>query len=134
MLVAGKCWSEAVRDAIADDGEAAWTALHRSLHMPNELFQPLLPLVRTLAAGPSRQIRSNCAWALRLRKAHGPEDREVVRDFGPWGLHAEAVVAMGDWIKASGAPAEEIDLQVLREVASRSPKTREGQLAAKLIG
>jgi hypothetical protein len=32
------------------------------------------------------------------------------------------------------AAPEEIDLQVLREVASRSPKTREGQLAAKLIG
>jgi hypothetical protein len=58
----------------------------------------------------------------------------VVRAFGPRGPHAEAVVAMGEWIQASGAPPEEIDLQVLREVASRSPKTREGQLAAKLIG
>jgi hypothetical protein len=105
--------------------------------MPNELFQPLLPLVRRLAADPSRQIRSNCAWALRFQKAHGPEDREVVRalalDFGPWGSHDEAVVAMDNWIKASGAPPEEADLQVLREVAARFPQTRAGRLAAKPI-
>lgn len=141
MLVWGKCWSEAVRDAIADDlrqgGDAAKDSLHRSLYMPRDLFRPLLPLVRTLATDLSRPIRSNCAWALRFQKADGPEDRAVVRalalDFGPWGSHDEAVVAMGAWIKASGAPPEEADLQVLREVATRFPQTRAGRLAAKLI-
>lgn len=142
MLVAGKCWSEAVRDAIADDlrrgGDAARDGLHRSLHMPRELFRPLLPLVRTLATDPSRPIRSNCAWALRFQNARDPEDRAVVRalalDFGPRGSHDEAVVAMDNWIKASGAPPEEADLQVLRDVAARFPQTRAGRLAAKLIG
>ncbi|QBB71005.1 hypothetical protein ELE36_11960 [Pseudolysobacter antarcticus] len=141
MLVAGKCWSEAVRDAIAADlrlgGQAARVALHQSLHMPRELFRPLLPIVRTLAKDPSRFIRSNCAWALRFQTAQDLEDREVVRalalDFGPGGSHAEAIVAMENWIKASGAPIDEVDLHVLREVAVRCPQTRAGCLAAKLI-
>ena len=53
---------------------------------------------------------------------------------GPVGSHDEAVVAMGDWIKASGAPAQGSDLQVLREVAARFPQSRAGRLAATLIG
>jgi hypothetical protein len=142
MLVAGKCWSEAVRDAIADDlsrgGEAARTALHLSLHMPHELFASLLPQVRALAADPARLIRSNVAWVLSLQRVDSAQDRAVIRslalDFGPQGTHDEAVVAMSRWIEVSGKPPREPDVQVLRDVAARFPQSRAGRLAAKLLG
>lgn len=142
MLVAGKCWSEAVRDAIADDlrrgGEAARTALHLSLGMPRDLFATLLPLVRGLAADPSRFTRSRVAWALDMQRIDSPEDRSLIRtlasDFGPHGTHDEAVVAMSRWIEASGQPPQEPDLQVLRDVAARFPQSRAGRLATKLLG
>lgn len=74
------------------------------------------------------------------RPLRGPQSARLCLALAA-GVSALVAIAAGlrdtqevDWIKASGAPPEEIDLQVLREVASRSPKTREGQLAAKLIG
>jgi hypothetical protein len=79
------------------------------------------------------------AWTDELA-AHGvdsAEDRTVVRalalDFGPYGSHDEAVVAMSHWIKACGQPPQDVDPQVLRDVAARCPQTRAGRLASKLL-
>ena len=139
LLVEGKCFNEAVRAALIDglrrSDETTDRRLMLAMQAPSDLRDALLPLVRALAGDPSRAIRSSCARVLHRFNAHGPEDRAIQRGLAidaPWS-NTYAVLAMQDWIKASGAPPDDVDARTLREVIARCPDTVAASYARKLL-
>jgi hypothetical protein len=136
LLVEGKCFNDVVHDAVADGlrrcDDKIRDYLHWARSAPPSTRVALIPLVRAVATDPAPLVRHTCAQALRDMQAHAPEDRAVLRALA---LESElfAVYAMRDWIKASRQPVDNVDLQVLREVAAHFPSDSAGRVAKDVL-
>ncbi len=138
LLVEGKCFKSLygfVEAHLRQCDDETQQCLMVCVNAPLALYAPLVPLICGLASASSPAIRSNCAWALHHLQAHGPEEREVIRALAldvpepsDYAIHA-----MEAWIRKSGAPPQDIDMQVLREVVKRFPQSAAASIAKKLV-
>ncbi len=140
LLAWGNCFGEPVRDAVANElrrpGELTGRYLMLATRAPLGMRALLLPLIRSLATDSSRSIRSDCARVLQSYHAHGPEDRAIQRALASESMTEPpvyAVLAMQDWIKASGRPIEDIDRRVLEQVVARFPSSVAASTARRLL-